>query len=86
MNESLITGLDIGSSTIRIVVGQVSRTGEAEQLNIIGVVEVPSAGLNKGSVVSIEDAVSSISACLEKAERMVGLPVQNVWLGISGTH
>lgn len=86
MSENLIAGLDIGSANIRIVVGQVARTGETEQLNIIGVVEVPSSGLNKGSIVSIEDAVSSISACLEKAERMVGLPVTNVWLGISGTH
>lgn len=86
MAEQLITGLDIGSANVRIVVGQMSRSKEGEQLNIIGVIEVPSQGLSKGSIVSIEDAVSSISACLEKAERMIGLPLEKVWVGIGGTH
>jgi cell division protein FtsA len=86
MVEHIITGLDVGSSNIRIVVGQLARTGDTEQLNIIGVVEVPAMGVNKGMVVSIEDAVSSISSALEKAERMIGLPIENAWVGIGGTH
>lgn len=86
MAENIITGLDIGSSNIRVVVGQIAKHSDTEQLNIIGVVEVPAQGLNKGSVISIEDAVSSISACLEKAERMVGLPLETAWIGIGGTH
>ena len=86
MSENIIAGLDIGSANVRIVVGQVVKVGDNEQLNIIGVVEVPSLGLNKGAVVSIEDVVSSISACLEKAERMSGLPIENIWIGLSGTH
>ncbi len=86
MSENIIAGLDIGSANVRIVVGQVVKIGDNEQLNIIGVVEVPSLGLNKGAVVSIEDVVSSISACLEKAERMIGLPIENIWIGLSGTH
>jgi cell division protein FtsA len=86
MSEQIIAGLDVGSSATRVVVGQVARTGDSEQLNIIGVVEVPSQGINKGLVVSIEDAVSCISACLEKAERMIGLPIQNAWVGIGGVH
>ncbi|HCC23479.1 TPA: cell division protein FtsA [Candidatus Falkowbacteria bacterium] len=86
MPEELIAGLDIGSSQIRIVIGQFSRNQETQQLNIIGVVEVPSQGVSKGSVVSIEDTVSSISTALEKAERMVGLPIENVWISIGGVH
>jgi len=86
MSENIIAGLDIGSANVRIVVGQVVKIGDNEQLNIIGVVETPSLGLNKGAVVSIEDVVSSISACLEKAERMIGLPIENIWIGLSGTH
>lgn len=86
MAENIIAGLDIGSSNIRVVVGQVAKNNDSEQLNIIGVVEVPALGMNKGSVVSIEDTVSSISACLEKAERMIGLPIESVWVGIGGTH
>jgi len=86
MPDEVITGLDIGSSMIRIVIGQVSQRADQPQLNVIGVVEVPSQGISKGSIVSIEDAVSSLSAALEKAERMIGLPIKNVWVSISGTH
>ena len=86
MAEEIITGLDLGSANVRLVVGQVARSKDGEQLNIIGVVEVPSQGMSKGSVVSIEDAVSSISAALEKAEHMIGLPIETVWVGLGGTH
>ena len=86
MTEKIITGIDIGSSNIRIVVGQPTKMGEAEQLNIIGVVEVPVQGMKKGDVVSIEDVVSGISACLEKAERMIGLPIERASVGVAGTH
>ncbi len=87
-SDKIITGLDIGSSVIRMVVGQVAKTGEngEQNLNIIGAVEVPAQGVNKGTVAGIEDAVSSISACLEKAERMIGMPIETVWVGIGGTH
>ncbi|MFH0814598.1 MAG: cell division protein FtsA [Candidatus Falkowbacteria bacterium] len=86
MNEVILTGLDIGSSMIRLVVGQAVQKDNVSQLNIIGVVEVPSQGVSKGSVVSIEDAVSSLSAAIEKAERMIGLPIKDLWVAISGTH
>ena len=82
--EGIIAGLDIGSSSIRLVVGQ--RVGEKGQIHIIGTAECPAEGISKGIVSSIEDAVSSISSCLEKAERMVGVPVQSAWVGISGSH
>ncbi len=83
-HEEIITGLDIGSSAVRIVVGQ---KGSAEQpLKIIGAAEAPAEGISRGIINSIEDAVSSISACLEKAERIIGLPIEHVWVGISSSH
>lgn len=83
--EGLIAGLDIGSSHIRMVVGQ--RGSEEEQaIQVIGASEVPSQGISRGIINSIEDAVSAISLCLEKTERMVGAPIQEAWVGISGTH
>lgn len=88
-SQNLIAGLDIGSSAIRLAVGQVvSRGGKdlTTDLQILGASSVPSAGVSKGVISSIEDVVSSISACLESAERMVGVPVDNVWVGISGLH
>ncbi len=83
-DEQKIVGLDIGSTAIRIAVGQV--VGPEGDIHIIGSAEVPAEGISKGVISSIEDAVSSISACLEKAERMIGVPINNAWVGISGTH
>ncbi len=86
MRDDIIAGLDIGSSAIRLVVGQKNLNNNAEQLQIIGAVEVPSSGINKGVVTSIEDTTSSISACLEKAERLIGVPISSVWVSINGPH
>ena len=80
MKEDLLVGLDIGSTKIRLVAGQRKDDG----LQIIGAVESPSEGINKGIINSIEDATSSISKCLEKAERLIGLPIVSSWVGISG--
>ncbi len=68
---------------IRVVVGQPTETGKP---NLIGVAEVPSEGISKGTVTSIEDAVSSISSALEKAERMTGHPIERAFVGINGMH
>ncbi|OGY54731.1 MAG: cell division protein FtsA [Candidatus Buchananbacteria bacterium RIFCSPLOWO2_01_FULL_56_15] len=83
--RELIAGLDVGSTTVRLVVGQ--RSDDSDQpAHIIAAAEVPATGINRGVITSIDDAVSSISTCLEKAERMAGAPVPSVWVGISGSH
>lgn len=84
--ETIIAGLDIGSTAIRVVVGQMFSDGGEKKLQIIGAAEHPSEGVNKGSITAIEPAIASISSCLEKAERMSGTPVDAAWVGISGTH
>jgi len=86
MKDNIIAGLDIGSTAIRLVVGQKDLRDSGEQLQILGAVTVPAEGINRGVVNSIEDATSAISACLEKAERLIGVPVQNVWVGINGPN
>ncbi|MFA6098135.1 MAG: cell division protein FtsA [Patescibacteria group bacterium] len=82
--EQIITGLDIGSTTVRVVVGQVNP--QDKKIHILGASENNAEGINKGSITSIEDAVSSISGALEKVERMTGLPVEHVFVGINGSH
>ncbi len=86
--SNLIVGLDIGSVAVRMAAGQFALQNDAGDLDlqILGVAEVPAEGMNKGMISNIEDVVSSISACLEKLERIVGVPIDNVWLGISGQH
>jgi cell division protein FtsA len=87
MNEDIIVGLDIGSQAVRVAVGQAMPVEEGrEGIHIIGAIEVPSEGVNKGNVTSIEDAVTSISRALEQAERLTGLPMGRAWVGINGTH
>jgi cell division protein FtsA len=86
MRENIIAGLDVGSTAIRLVVGQVNKGGEQVPLQIIGAVSVPAEGIHKGAVKSIEDVTSSISACLEKAERLVGVPIQSVWVSINSPY
>ena len=79
----ITTGLDIGSSSIRVV------TLERQPDNswqVIGVAERPAEGVAKGMVTNIEDLVSAVSEVLEQSERMTGLPIESAVVGISGTH
>lgn len=85
-SSELITGLDIGSTSVRAAVGQRMLDGGKEAVQIIGAAESPSVGVNKGVITSIEDAISSVSSCLEKVERMTGVQVDRAYVGISGSH
>lgn len=84
LKDNLITGLDIGSTAIRVVVGE--KPKNESKIRIIGAVEGPSKGISRGVVVDGDDAISAISAVMEKAERMVGQAIGHVWVGISGSH
>ncbi|MCK5358414.1 MAG: cell division protein FtsA, partial [Elusimicrobiales bacterium] len=86
MKEQIIAGLDIGSTAIRLVVGQQKNNIEDDTIQIIGAISVPAKGISKGVVKSIEDVTSSISACLERAERLVGVPIDSVWVSVNSPH
>lgn len=83
MKSEIITGLDLGSSAVRVVVGQ---RDEAGMPRIIAAVETLSEGVSRGTITSVEDATSSIAAAFEAAERVTGVPVERVWVGVSGDH
>lgn len=86
MKNDIIVGLDIGSSNIKLIIGQNKGEYDDNRLSVIGAVSHPSAGVGKGGMInSIEDLVSSLSACLEKAERLVGLPISSVWLSFNNS-
>lgn len=87
MKQPLIIGLDLGSSRIRIAMGQLTESADqALTLSIVGAVEVVSQGVSKGVVTALEDAVTSISSALEQAERQTGTPVEEAVVGINGLH
>ncbi len=79
-----LVGLDLGSTTVRVVVGSVLEAGQGIQ--VLGVGEHVADGISKGAITSIEDAISSISGALEQAERMTGIPITHAYVGINGTH
>jgi len=82
-DENLVVGLDIGTSKVLAIVGEVTPAGEVE---IIGVGHHPSRGMKKGVVVNIESTVQSIQRAIEEAELMAGCQIQSVYAGIAGSH
>jgi len=81
-NEKIIVGLDIGTTQITAVVGEMLE----DAINIIGVGSHPSTGLRKGIVVNIESTVDSIKKAVEEAELMAGCDISSVYAGIAGNH
>jgi cell division protein FtsA len=80
--EELIVGLDIGTTKIAAIVGEVV----GDQIDIIGIGTHPSKGLKKGVVVNIESTVASIKRAIEEAEHMAGVEISTVYAGIAGGH
>lgn len=86
MRDNIVAGLDIGSTAVRLVIGQKVQLEKGEDLQIIGAVSVPSDGISKGVVTSIDGATAAISDCLEKAERLTGVPITKVFVGVNAPN
>lgn len=81
--RNLIVGLDIGTSKVAAIVGELGSDGNIE---IIGIGSTPSRGLKKGVVVNLESTVQSIQRAIEEAELMAGCQIRSVYAGIAGSH
>jgi cell division protein FtsA len=81
-SNEIYVSLDIGTSSVKVIIGEMNN----DSLNIIGVGNVKSQGLKKGSIVDIDETVQSIKKAVEQAERMVGIEIRRVIVGISGNH
>jgi len=79
----MVVGLDIGTSKVVAIVGEISIDGELE---IVGIGSHRSSGLKKGVVVNIESTVQSIQRAIEEAELMAGCQIHSVYAGIAGSH
>ncbi len=82
-DRTLIVGIDIGTSKVVALVGEVAPDGGIE---VIGLGSQPSRGLKKGVVVNIESTVQSIQRAVEEAELMAGCEIHSVFAGIAGSH
>jgi len=80
---NMIVGLDIGTSKVVAIVGEINPEGG---LNIVGIGRHKSRGLKKGTVVNIESTVQSIQRAVEEAELMAGCQIHSVYAGIAGSH
>ncbi|GIW61598.1 MAG: cell division protein FtsA [Patescibacteria group bacterium] len=77
----IVVGIDVGTYKIVTVIAKVD-----EVVNVLGVSEVKSAGIRKGQIVDIEEAVNAINASLEAAERMAGYSVSHIFASIGGSQ
>ncbi|APZ42143.1 cell division protein FtsA [Acidihalobacter ferrooxydans] len=82
-DRGMIVGLDIGTSKIVAIVGELSAEG---RVDVVGIGSHPSRGLKKGVVVNIESTVQSMQRAVEEAELMAGVQIHSVYAGIAGSH
>lgn len=80
--SSLVVGLDIGTSKVCAVVGEMTERG----VEVVGVGTHTSHGLRKGVVINIESTVESIKRAIQEAELMAGCEIHSVFTGIAGGH
>ncbi len=80
--ENLVVGLDIGTTKVCAIVGEVTDEG----IDIVGIGTSPSRGLRKGVVINIDATVQSIRKAVEEAELMAGCEITSVYTGIAGGH
>jgi cell division protein FtsA len=81
-SNEIYVSLDIGTSSVKVIIGEIVN----DSINIIGVGNVKSEGLRKGSIIDINDTVHSIKKAIEEAERMIGMEIRQVIVGISGNQ
>ena len=82
-DKKMIVGLDIGTSKVVAIVGEIGPDGAIE---VVGIGSNPSKGMKKGVVVNIESTVQSIQRAVEEAELMAGCQIHSVYVGIAGSH
>src|SRR5947208_2090975 len=78
-----VVGLDIGTTKVCAVVGEADEDGE---VHIAGVGSTPSSGMRKGVVIDIDATTRAIEDAVERTERMAGMTISVLYVGVSGEH
>ena len=84
--KEFVVGLDIGTTKICCIVGEISDSGPTPLIDIVGIGTAPSSGLRKGVVINIDTTVESITKAVQEAELMAGVEISTVYAGIAGGH
>ncbi|NQU66801.1 MAG: cell division protein FtsA [Candidatus Marinimicrobia bacterium] len=82
-NKHIITGIDVGTTKVCVVIASYI---EDKPFEILGVGYSPTSGLKKGVVININDTVESIKSAVKQAENQAGVEVESAYVGISGEH
>ena len=83
MVEGVLVGIDVGTSKVCALIGEVGRDG---RVTVIGHGTVPSSGLKRGAVVNIDQTVRSIADAVERAERLSGWKIDKAFVGVGGAQ
>lgn len=78
------TGIDAGSSVIRVVVAQ--KDVKSEEPMVLGIGTSPMEGMQKGVITDVEEAVQSVTKALDAAERVAGVPIERAYVSVNGSH
>lgn len=81
--ERTVVGIDVGSSKICTLVGELDEEG---MVRVIGVGTVPSKGLRRGVVINVQEATAAVAASVDEAERTSGYTIERAYVSLSGTH
>jgi cell division protein FtsA len=81
--SSIIVGLEVGTSKVCAVVGEINPTGA---LNIIGLGQCRSRGIRKGEIADASAAAEDIRNAIVEAEQMADVEIRSVYLGVTGGH
>ena len=81
--ERIIVGIDVGTTKVCVLVGEQDRNGK---LNILGAGLCPSRGLRRGVVINMSETVESITAAIDRAERLSGRKIASAYVGVAGSH
>ncbi len=81
--DNILVGLDIGTTKIAAVIGELGESGEVK---IVGLGTVPAEGLKRGVVINLEQTINSIIKAVQDAELMAGVKVDSLYAGIAGDH
>jgi cell division protein FtsA len=81
--EKYIVALDIGTSKVCVLVGEIN---DRNQIEIIGKGTSPMKGTRRGNIINLDQAVDAVKKAVDEAEVMAGLQIESVYVGVSGDH